>query len=408
MPTTLVRTAVQKLEVLAGFLAQLSRISAEHAGACHSEGFTRFFAMIDHELDDAYLAQIDRHLTALKFRGGTLISAGLGPGNRGRHHVLREAHEQRWLGRILDRSGYSFTIPERDDSGFRALTELQDRGLDEVANALTQAVEHVTSFLTTLRVEVGFYVACLNLHDVLAARGQATTFPEPVPRAETAFRARGLSDVGLALTVGHPVIANDVDADGRSLVVITGANQGGKSTFLRSVGLAQLMMQCGMFVGASAMRASMCESIFTHYKREEDATMRSGKLDEELARMSEIADLIEPTSLLLCNESFAATNEREGSEIARQVIRALLDAGVRVMFVTHLFDLADRLHREADDRALFLRAARAADGSRPYALGLGAPLPTSYGEDSFAKVFGRPVGPPSRGTAPTPIPTALT
>jgi hypothetical protein len=57
---------------------------------------------------------------------------------------------------------------------------------------------------------------------------------------------------------------------------------------------------------------------FTHYKREEDATMQRGKLDEELGRMSEIADQITPHSILLCNESFASTNEREGSEIAGQ------------------------------------------------------------------------------------------
>ncbi len=63
---------------------------------------------------------------------------------------------------------------------------------------------------------------------------------------------------------------------------VTGANQGGKSTFLRSIGLSQLMMQCGMFVPAKYLCSNICESIFTHYKREEDTTMSSGKLDEEL------------------------------------------------------------------------------------------------------------------------------
>jgi DNA mismatch repair ATPase MutS len=64
---------------------------------------------------------------------------------------------------------------------------------------------------------------------------------------------------------------------------LTGANQGGKSTFLHSIGLAQLMMQSGMFVGAERFEAAPCPALFTHYKREEDATMKSGKLDEELA-----------------------------------------------------------------------------------------------------------------------------
>jgi hypothetical protein len=62
--------------------------------------------------------------------------------------------------------------------------------------------------------------------------------------------------------------------------------------------------------------------------------------DVQLRRMSEIADRITPHGLLLCNESFASTNEREGSEIARQVLRAMLDRRIRVVFVTHMYNLA--------------------------------------------------------------------
>ena len=87
----------------------------------------------------------------------------------------------------------------------------------------------------------------------------------------------------------------------------------GKSTFLRSAGLAQLMMQCGMFVTARSLQASVCQGIFTHFIREEDPAMISGRLDEELTRMSTIADQISPHCLILFNESFAAPNEREGS-----------------------------------------------------------------------------------------------
>ncbi len=127
--------------------------------------------------------------------------------------------------------------------------------------------------------------------------------------------------------LGARAVSSDLEADGKQLVLVTGANQGGKSTFLRSVGVAQLMLQSGMFVAAAELEATIRRGVFTHYRREEDPAMRSGKLDEELRRMSEIADAIGPSCLLLCNESFAATNEREGSEIARQVVRALLEAG---------------------------------------------------------------------------------
>lgn len=107
--------------------------------------------------------------------------------------------------------------------------------------------------------------------------------------------------------------------------------------------------------------------------------------------MSEIADLIAPNCVLLCNESFAATNEREGSEIARQVIDALLEQGVKVLFVTHMFDLANSIYGQQLETALFLRAERGADGARPFKLAEGKPLPTSYGEDSYRRIFGKRV-----------------
>jgi DNA mismatch repair ATPase MutS len=148
------------------------------------------------------------------------------------------------------------------------------------------------------------------------------------------------------------------------------------------------MMQSGMFVGAQSFRASISDGVFTHYKREEGATMRRGKLDGELARVSEIAGQITPGSILLCNESSASTNEREGSEIARQVVRAMPDKQIRVLFVTHMYDLAHGFRAQGLDTALFLRAERQPDGQRTFKLIEREPLPASYGQDSYRRTFG--------------------
>jgi hypothetical protein len=390
-PDMILHRSRNVLERQVGVLKRLRRLADEHAAAFGSEGFTRFFAMLQAELDDDYLRAVDHHLRELKFTRGVLESAELGRGNVGHGYVVRTPRERSWTERLAPSRrarGYSFTLPARDENGFKTLEEIRGQGINHVANAVAQSAEHVRSFFSMLRLELAFYLGCVNLRARLDERHEPTCFPVPVDAAQPAFVCQALYDVCLTFHLEGRVVGNTIDADGTALVVITGANQGGKSTFLRSVGLAQLMMQSGMFVAAESLRASVCDGLFTHYKREEDASMESGKLDEELARMSDIADAIRPHSLLLCNESFSSTNEREGSEIARQVVRALLEKRIRVLFVTHMFDLAHGFQEQQLDSALFLRAERRPDGARTYRLVEGEPLPTSFGADTFRRVFG--------------------
>ena len=387
-PDTILYRSRNVLELQVNVLKRLRKLADEHAGSFRSEGFTRFFAMLQDELDDGYLRTVDHHLRELKFNRGVVESAELGRGNIGRGYVVRTPRQRRWTERLAPggRSrSHSFTLPARDESGFRTLEEIRGGGINLVANAVAQSADHVKSFFSMLRLELAFYLGCLNLRARLDEQGEPTCFPIPVDPAGPALACEGLYDVCLAFHLDRLVVGNTVNADGKALVMITGANQGGKSTFLRSIGLAQLMMQSGMFVAAESLRASVCDGLFTHYKREEDASMESGKLDEELSRMSTIADAIKPDSLLLCNESFASTNEREGSEIARQVVRALLERKIRVVFVTHMFDLAHGFHEQHLTTALFLRAERRPDGQRTFRLVEGEPLPTSYGADSYRR-----------------------
>jgi hypothetical protein len=401
-PDTILSRSVQVLELLVGVLRQLRQLADEHGAEFRSDGFVRLFAMLAEELDDAYFGEIEAHLRELRFRRGVLISAELGKGGKGRRYVLRRPRPQTWMERVSlgGRSAYTFTIADRDENGLRALGELRGRGIALVADALAQSTDHILDFLAGLRAELGFYVGCLNLHEALAACGGTTCLPAPAPAGSAILHAAGLYDVPLTLQLGTRAVGNDLEADGKSLAILTGANQGGKSTFLRSLGVAQLMLQSGMFVAAERLGGSVRAGVFTHYSREEDAELRSGKLDEELGRMSRIADAIGPGCLLLCNESFAATNEREGSEIARQAVRALLEAGVTVFFVTHLYDLAHGFHEQRLETALFLRAERLPDGRRTFRLVAGEPLPTSHGEDSYRRIFGAPGPAPVSGSPP--------
>ncbi len=373
-------------------LKQLRGVGTYNAKRFPSEGFTRFFAMLDDELNDEYFTSIQEHLNHLKFRGGVLVSAILGTGFKGAEYTLRKPNGQpgNLIERMMKRKppGYTWRLPPRDEAGANALGELRDRGLNLVANALAQSDDHILSFFDMLRTELAFYIGCLNLQEQLANKRQPISFPEPAPRNERKLTFSGLYDVCLTFKATHPVIGNDLKADGRDFVIITGANTGGKTTFLRSVGLAQLMMQCGMFVGTESFSANMCSRIFTHYVREEDATMKSGKLDEELGRFSGILDSITPDALVLFNESFSAANEREGSEIARQITSALLEKRIKIFYVTHLYDFAHSIYEKHRETSIFLRAERQADGSRTFKLVEAEPLQTGYGVDLYNEIFG--------------------
>ena len=389
-PSSVLSAAISQLEVLIARLRELRQVADEHAGQFSSDGLTTLLRTLQLELDDEYFETLNHHLKELQFRNGELMSARLDRDNSGINYVLLSRGSRRsWKERIgiEPRSVYSFTIPPRDEAGTQALEAMTSRGINLVANAAAQSADHVTSFFTMLRAEAGFYVSCLNLHDRFAAAAVPVSLPEPLAPLPSRFSCQDLRDASLALRTDR-IIGNDVNADGRPLVIITGANSGGKSTFLRSVGIAQLMMQCGMFVTARSLRAGVCSRVFTHFIREEDPEMISGRLDEELSRMSAIADRIGRHDLVLFNESFAATNEREGSEIGRQVVRALLEAGAMVFFVSHQFDFADSFRRHQPGTALFLRAPRQPDGRRTFKLTLAEPLPTSYGQDIYDRIGG--------------------
>jgi MutS domain V len=391
-PSGVLSRAVEVLQMFVGILKRLRRMADQHADGFRSEAFSRLWSMVKAELRDEYFAEIEQHLARLKFRSGVLISARLGKANKGANYILRKPNQddRSWLARLLSERapGYSFQLHPRDENGHRALSELGDQGVNLVANALAQSTDHILSFFQMLRTELAFYVGCLNLHEHLGKIGAPMCLPVAVRAGERTLACSNLHDVSLALTLGGKVVGNDLDASGKDIVIVTGANTGGKSTFLRSVGLAQLMMQAGMFVSAQFFKAEVCDGIFTHYKREEDTSMESGKWDEELGRMSAIVDRVKPNAMLLFNESFASTNEREGSEIADQIVGALLDQHVKVVFVTHLYHFAVTLRARRPCKAVFLRAERRPDGTRPFKLVVAEPLQTSYGVDLYNAIFG--------------------
>ncbi|MGW4636730.1 MutS-related protein [Nocardia sp. NPDC004415] len=373
----------------------LRRLRAQcrhHAGDFTSPGLRALVATVTDHFDDDYLDAVEQHLTALHFDDGIHLGAGLGIGNKIADIVLHDPLPPRRTRFGFDRRAAQTFQPIEDPEArsnptLNPIVQLRNRALAEVAEVVGYAADHIHSFFERLRTELAFYIGCLNLRDRLTEAGIPTCLPSVAPAGEAGLRCAGLRDVTLCLTGGGEVVGNDLDATGRELLVVTGANNGGKSTFLRSAGAAQVMMQAGMFVVAESFRAPVRTGIFTHFVTDEDRTMTYGKLVDELVRMRAIVDRIGPGALLLSNESFASTSEHDAALILGPLVAALVDTGVQLVLVTHLFEFARRRHDDDRPGDLFLRAGRLPDGRRTFRLVPGAPEPSSHAEEIFRQVF---------------------
>jgi DNA mismatch repair ATPase MutS len=164
--------------------------------------------------------------------------------------------------------------------------------------------------------------------------------------------AEGIYDLSFALYLSEKgclnpmenIVTNDVCIkETERIQIITGPNQGGKTTYIRAMGILQVLAQAGIPVPAVKAVVSPVDRIFTHFPVDERPESNEGRLGEELGRMLSILENATPKSLVLMNEAFASTNSKEGSLIAQDILSALAVIGARCSFVTHLYELAHRI-----------------------------------------------------------------
>lgn len=266
--------------------------------------------------------------------------------------------------------------------------ELEYQTVSYVMACCGEVLQSFGAFFEQLRFQIGFYLGAINVYHQMKRYQLEDCFPEVGEQDSLSYK--DLKEMIMVMTSGAKAVGNTGSLDGKLLTVITGANQGGKSTFLRSIGIAQIMMQCGLMVAAKRYQSGLYPSFFTHFTRREDSAMNSGRLDEELKRMHLIIQRLEENSLLLLNESFATTTEKEGSAIAYDIVKALKEEGVRILTVTHLLSFAQRLYEEMGQEgtdAAFLCAERLEDGSRTFHMIPHAPQQTSFGLELYDEIL---------------------
>lgn len=355
----------------------------QEANFC-SKGFQNLFLDLNENLDNNFFEGVEELLLQLQFRDGMLTGAKLTQSGSS------FGNELLCMGRKIasgQKSGPFYEVAQDDSRGLSDLLHRRELAMSASNRILVKAVSFVCDYLNALKNNLAFYVGCLNLHQSLSARKTALCIPV-ISLQRYRWSATGLTELNAGLKADRPV-SNDLKT-AKGCCVVTGADLGGKTTFLRSIGQSQMMMQCGMFVAAGSFSAPVLSGIFTHFQREEDHELLNGKLGEELTRMSGIIDHMNSHALLLCDESFCSTNEREGSEIAWQITQALRKKEIAVFTVTHLFPFAQRLYENCRNDCTFLCSERLPDGRRTKCILPGAPQRTSFSEDLYREVFCRP------------------
>ena len=383
-PSSVVRTSVDMMKY-AFEQIEFAREYLVNFNDVKSEGLKNFIDDMNKTFDPKTIAKARTILNGMDFENGYMMSCELDEIMTENNYVFHRStfidkdSKKRW------KKAEVIEFPTMSESLVNDTNKKLDLAFKSAAPIMGRVMNDIMDYLDCLRNELAYYVACINLYNSFKKYEMDLCFPNISDNND--FIYDSLYDVALSFRNKKMAIGNNHNILNKKIMVITGANQGGKTTFLRSYGQAKLMLQAGLFVGAKSLKFNLTEAIYTHFDREEDTNMESGKLDDELKRLSLIIDNIKPNSTILLNESFQSTNEREGSLIGFEIIKALLDSNINVVLVTHMFELSNDIKNEYNDSSIFMRAERNDDGSRTFKISENETLRTSFAMDLYNKIF---------------------
>lgn len=197
--------------------------------------------------------------------------------------------------------------------------------------------------VVTFDREVQFYVAYLELIAPLKAAGLPFCYPQ-VSATSKEVRAVDAFDVALARKLvaerGRPVVRNDFFLTGAErLLVVTGPNQGGKTTFARTFGQLHYLASLGFPVAAAQAQLFLPDQLFTHFERQENLASLKGKLEAELSRFRTILEGATGKSIIIINEGFTSTTLQDAQFLGSRSCAASWHWGCWDVCVTFVDEL---------------------------------------------------------------------
>ena len=260
-------------------------------------------------------------------------------------------------------------ISNADDAYLKSVLEFQ---INLAARRLASVYETLIDMFMNISQELIFYKYALWMTSYMKQADIPYCLAE-ISDDGASFEFDELCDMTLTMAfenkgAGFTVVKNDFNFS--DLVnIVTGANQSGKTTFLRSFGCALMFARTGLPVPAKRAKIDVFKNLYTHFQRYDAELKNEGQLDTELAEMAKIVYSADSRSVILMNESFSSTGIKDAAQIAGDVMGAFAHLNSRVVYVTHIPEIREKLAGSGRSvSANLYKTGQNADGSPTFKL----------------------------------------